>query len=184
MAWWFFFPSAPLCVSAVNPLPLPGCSIIPAMAHFTRSIQIAAPPEAVFDFHADPRNIVKVAAPPVQARLLEPYDVPLRQGSIVRLRVVLLGMLPQLWESEIVVCGRPNEFVDEQRRGPFGHWRHRHLFRPSETGTELTDDVDYELSTALPFRLMGAEAMTRTMENLFARRLELTKQLIEDGVRR
>ena len=73
------------------------------MARFTQSIRIAAPPEAVFDFHADPRNIVKVAAPPVQARLLEPYDVPLRLGSIVRLRVVLLGMLPQLWESEIVV---------------------------------------------------------------------------------
>jgi ligand-binding SRPBCC domain-containing protein len=153
------------------------------MARYTTSIHIAAPPEAVFDFHADPRNIVKVAAPPVQASLLEPYDVPLRLGSLVRLRVVMLGLLPQLWESEIVLCNRPHEFADEQRRGPFRRWHHRHLFRPTEDGgTELTDDVIYELPTALPFRLMGAEAMTRMMENLFARRQEITRKLIEEGV--
>jgi hypothetical protein len=29
---------------------------------------------------------------------------------------------------------------------------------------------------------MGAEAMTRMMENLFARRQEITRKLIEEGV--
>jgi hypothetical protein len=88
------------------------------MARYTTSIHIAAPPEAVFDFHADPRNIVKVAAPPVQASLLEPYDVPLRLGSLVRLRVVMLGLLPQLWESEIVLCNRPTSSPTSSAAAP------------------------------------------------------------------
>jgi ligand-binding SRPBCC domain-containing protein len=154
------------------------------MAHFRQSIDIAAPPQVVFDFHADPRNIERVAAPPARAHLLEPYDLPLHEGSIVRLRVELFGLLPQEVETEIVVCDPPREFVDEQRRGPFRYWRHRHLFEEVEGGTRLTDDVEYELPTALPFRLLGAEAMTRLMANLFARRQELTKALVEEGVRR
>jgi ligand-binding SRPBCC domain-containing protein len=149
------------------------------MAHFCRSIQIAAPVQAVFDFHADPRNIPRVTAPPTHVELLPPYDVPLHRGSVVRVRVALCGLLPQVVETEIVVCDPPHEFADEQRRGPFRAWRHRHLFREVEGGTELTDYVEYELPTALPFRLLGAEAITRMMENLFARRQELTRALLE-----
>jgi ligand-binding SRPBCC domain-containing protein len=153
------------------------------MARLLQSIFIAAPPQAVFDFHADPRNIEKVAGPPARAELLEPYDLPLRQGSMVRLKVMVMGLLPQTVETEIVVCDPPSEFTDEQRRGPFRAWRHRHLFRAVDGGTELTDDVQYELPTGLPFRLLGAEAMTSMMENLFAHRQQRTKQLLEGGGR-
>jgi ligand-binding SRPBCC domain-containing protein len=149
------------------------------MAHYRRSIRIAVPAQAVFDFHADPRNIPRVAAPPAHVEILPPYDVPLHLGSIVRVRVALFGLLPQIVETEIVVCDPPHEFADQQRRGPFRAWRHRHLFREVEGGTELTDDIDYELPTALPFRLLGVEAMTGMMANLFAKRQEITKTLLE-----
>jgi ligand-binding SRPBCC domain-containing protein len=152
------------------------------MPHFHQSILIDAPAQAVFDFHADPRNIERVAVPPACVQLLLPYDGPLRLGSIVRVRAVLLGMLPQTMETEIVVCRPPYEFVEVQRRGPFRAWRHRHLFREVEAGTELTDEVEYELPTALPFRLLGAEAMTSMMANLFAKRQELTKALVESTI--
>ncbi len=151
------------------------------MAHFHRSTQIAAPAQAVYDFHADPRNIERVAAPQTHVQLLTPFDVPLRLGSVVRARVALFGLLPQIVETEIVVCDPPREFADVQRRGPFRAWRHRHLFREVEGGTELTDDVEYELPTALPFRLLGTKAMTGMMANLFASRQELTKKLLEES---
>jgi ligand-binding SRPBCC domain-containing protein len=151
------------------------------MTHFRRSIQIAAPVQAVFAFHLDPRNMTRIASPPTRVQLLEPYEVPLRLGSVVRVRVALFGLLPQMVESEIVVCDPPREFTDEQRRGPFRAWRHRHLFREVEGGTELTDDVEYEEPTTLPFRLLRTEAMTGMMANLFARRQEMTRTLIERG---
>src|SRR3954453_13453483 len=104
------------------------------MANLKRSITVAAPAQVVFDFHADPRNIERVAAPPARAQLLPPYDVPLHRGSIVRLRVPVLGLVPQVVESEIVVCDPPHEFADEQRRGPFPAWRHAPLFPAAAPG--------------------------------------------------
>jgi ligand-binding SRPBCC domain-containing protein len=149
------------------------------VARLTRSIRIAAPVEAVFAFHADPRNIERLSTPQAQAQLVPPYEVPLRQGSIVRLRVMLLGLVPQQVETEIVVCDPPREFTDQQRRGPFRSWRHRHLFRPVAGGTELTDDVTYELPTGLPFRLIGEAAMMAQMEALFQHRQQRTKEILE-----
>ncbi len=151
------------------------------MAHLRQSIQIAVPIDEAFAFHADPRNIERLATPPARAHLLPPFDVPLRLGSIVRLRIVLLGLVPQRVDSEIVVFDPPHEMTDEQRAGPFRRWRHRHLFRVVDGGTELTDDVEYELPTGLPFWLIGENAMIAQMESLFVQRQQMTRLLLEQA---
>ncbi len=57
------------------------------------------------------------------------------------------------WEmtSKIVAYDRPRTFTDEMQRGPFGRWRHQHLFEKSDTGTRMIDHVDF----ASPFGILG-----------------------------
>jgi ligand-binding SRPBCC domain-containing protein len=38
-----------------------------------------------------------------------------------------------------------SHFVDVQVSGPFAHWRHEHLFKSHERGTEMTDRVEFLL---------------------------------------
>jgi ligand-binding SRPBCC domain-containing protein len=54
----------------------------------------------------------------------------------------------------ITTYNPPYEFVDEQLRGPYAFWFHRHLFKPVPGGTEMTDSVHY----ALPFGVLGTLA--------------------------
>ena len=42
-------------------------------------------------------------------------------------------------------------FVDVQLRGPYRRWEHRHTFRAVDGGTQITDEVEYEL----PFGPLG-----------------------------
>jgi ligand-binding SRPBCC domain-containing protein len=49
---------------------------------------------------------------------------------------------------------RPLRFTDEQRRGPFAHYRHVHRFEPTADGTLLLDD----LRCAAPFGVLGRAA--------------------------
>ncbi len=37
----------------------------------------------------------------------------------------------------------PHAFVDEQRRGPYRRWIHRHTFVPVLDGTLIRDEVEY-----------------------------------------
>ena len=50
----------------------------------------------------------------------------------------------------------PHEFVDEQLRGPYRQWIHRHTFEDRGDHTHMTDVVDY----ALPFYPLGEIAAT------------------------
>jgi len=46
----------------------------------------------------------------------------------------------------------PLLFEDEQVRGPFRRWHHRHEMAPDVLGARLTDIVDFELPFALVSR--------------------------------
>jgi ligand-binding SRPBCC domain-containing protein len=60
--------------------------------------------------------------------------------------------VPWRMTSKIVEYHRPDQFVDEMQRGPFGHWRHRHMFQTTDSGTRMVDDVSY----ASPFGMVGS----------------------------
>ena len=39
----------------------------------------------------------------------------------------------------------PYEFIDEQRKGPYRQWIHRHRFAEDAGATRIEDEVDYAL---------------------------------------
>ena len=47
--------------------------------------------------------------------------------------------------AKIVVWEQDRRFVDVMLKGTFKHFRHTHLFQPSEGGTLVTDLVDFTL---------------------------------------
>ncbi|HWE52657.1 MAG TPA: SRPBCC family protein [Bryobacteraceae bacterium] len=57
-------------------------------------------------------------------------------------------------KTRIIEYDPPHRFVDEQIRGPYRLWRHRHMFRETAAGTVIADCVDYRL----PFGILGDAA--------------------------
>ena len=60
-------------------------------------------------------------------------------------------MIPVSWRSRIEAYDPPHSFVDVQLRGPYRRWDHRHTFRAVDGGTQVIDEVEYEL----PFGPLG-----------------------------
>lgn len=69
--------------------------------------------------------------------------------------------LPVRMTSKIVELDPPHRFVDEMQKGPFRSWRHVHRFEPTDGGTLMVDDVDYDVG----FGPLGA-----VVDRLFVRR--------------
>jgi len=63
-------------------------------------------------------------------------------GTRIDYRLKLHG-IPLRWQSEITAWNPPYAFVDEQRRGPYRHWRHIHTFEETEDGVLIGDSVAY-----------------------------------------
>ena len=67
----------------------------------------------------------------------------------------------------------PEEFVDEQVRGPFGHWWHRHTFTEvAGGGTRVVDEIDF----ASPLRPLG-RLVDRLVLERYLRRIVVARNV-------
>jgi ligand-binding SRPBCC domain-containing protein len=104
----------------------------------------------VFAFFKRPENLERLTPPWLNFRILSTSDPEVRAGTRIRYRLRLNG-IPLVWESLISQYEENVAFVDEQLKGPYRRWVHRHAFRQVPGGVEVSDRVEY----ALPFGPLG-----------------------------
>jgi ligand-binding SRPBCC domain-containing protein len=122
--------------------------------HLRSSLTVPLPIEEVFPFFAAAENLERIT--PVQLRfsIVSAQPVLIAQGTIIDYRLSLYGMRFR-WTTLIAEWEPPRMFVDEQQRGPYAVWRHRHTFEKSADGTTIRDSVAY----ALPLYPLGEVAL-------------------------
>jgi len=107
----------------------------------------------LFPFFEKPENLALITPPGLGFRILTPSPIVMKVGTLIDYTIAVAGVRLR-WTTLITTYNPPYEFVDEQLRGPYAFWFHRHLFKPVPGGTEMTDRVHY----ALPFGPLGALA--------------------------
>ena len=97
-----------------------------------------------------PYNLAKITPSWLNFRITTPGKVTLRRGAEIEYQIRWLG-IPMSWKTIISAYEPPLFFEDEQARGPYAVWRHRHTFEEVEDGTLISDRVEY----ALPLGALG-----------------------------
>lgn len=127
---------------------------------------VPRPIAEVFPFFADPRNLERITPPFLNFRILEIDTPEILEGTTIRYRLRVHG-LPVGWLTRITAWNPPFEFRDEQVRGPYRHWRHRHLFEAVDGGTRLRDEVRYRAPFDLLRRTPLLGWIDRDVESIF-----------------
>jgi ligand-binding SRPBCC domain-containing protein len=153
--------------------------------HLEISQWVPFPVELVFAFFANPRNLphlmppqlklrvedMRLTPPPPRLVAADPsrrfQSIAAGEGSEILLSLVPIPWFPRLsWTTRIVEFEWFSHFTDEQVRGPFASFRHRHGIaaesRDQVAGTLITDSMDY----ALPSGILGALAAARVWNQL------------------
>ena len=111
---------------------------------FRRSVELDAPIERVYAFHADPRNIPAIS-PTWQRVEIKRGGEPARVGESFEIAVRFFGLLRLHWRGVWREAQNPTRLVDEALQSPFAYWRHRHEFSVLPNGrTQMTDHVSYK----------------------------------------
>ena len=144
-----------------------------------RTVQIAAPIQAVFAFHLDFKNLALISPSWMKAELLD--EKGMGSEKMMKLRVTQYGVFTSTWVVKIDEYDPPMHLTDLVISGPLPYFRHSRSFhQPSDGCTELTDKLEY----ALPFGFIGKIAnkisVQRMMEQMFEHRHRMTKALLEE----
>ncbi|MEO7735926.1 MAG: SRPBCC family protein [Kofleriaceae bacterium] len=139
------------------------------MYQLLRIQRVPRPRAEVFAFFADAANLEALTPPFLAFHIDSPLPIEMRPGAIIDYRLKLHG-IPVRWRTVIESFEPGERFVDTQARGPYRVWHHEHRFRDTgDGGTEMTDDVHYDLPWA-PLGRLAHPLVRRALRKVFAYR--------------
>ncbi len=154
----------------------------PQPCEFRRTVEIEAPIEQVYAFHADPRNVSKIS--PAWQSVEVRKAAPARVGEEFEIVVKFFGILPLRWRGVWREAVAPDRLVDEALQSPFSYWKHRHEFqRLDASRTRMTDHVSYGFPGGWLGKIVGETAGRWQFMAMFADRQARTRRWLREHAR-
>ncbi len=170
---------------------------------FTASQWVPSPVERVFEFFANPQNLMPLMprwsrARVDESRIVPPSSpaednvggIPAGIGSVVTISFRPISFLPirLLWEARISEFVPNDHFCDEQMRGPFAYWKQCHRVRSESRdgvmGTRIADEVVYEIKMGPAGELAHRLFFAGQIGRLFAYRQSQVEKILGGGSHR
>ncbi|MBK9167741.1 MAG: SRPBCC family protein [Bryobacterales bacterium] len=101
------------------------------------------PVEEAFAVFQNPYNLAAITPPWLGFKVLRD-DLTMRKGLEIDYTIRWMG-IGMRWKTLITDYNPPYFFIDEQARGPYSMWRHKHTFESVAGGTKVSDEVVYRL---------------------------------------
>jgi ligand-binding SRPBCC domain-containing protein len=176
------------------------------MQRFVTCQWVPFPVELVFAFFANPTNLPHLMPPKLKTRIedarLQPppawplaadparrfHSVAAGEGSEILVSFYPVRWFPRRvsWMARITEFEWNSHFCDQQTRGPFDQFNHRHGIqaetRDGVEGTLVNDEIDY----SLPFGVLGqlsAALVRRQLEKSFAHRQQRLPEILAVAAR-
>lgn len=113
---------------------------MPARWILRSTLWLREPPQTVFPFFADAFNLEQITPPFLRFRVLTQRPIAMHVGTLIDYRL-RIHSVPVSWRTHIAEWQPPHCFADEQLRGPYSKWYHRHTFEERDGGTLARDEV-------------------------------------------
>jgi ligand-binding SRPBCC domain-containing protein len=121
-----------------------------------------------WDFFSHPGNLQLITPPGFQFKILNKLDDrPIYVGQVIDYTVRPLFGIRMHWTTLITEVENEIFFTDEQTRGPYRHWRHKHIFKATNGGTEMTDELEYEIPGWYAGDLLNSVLIKNKIKQLF-----------------
>jgi ligand-binding SRPBCC domain-containing protein len=138
---------------------------------FYHSFVVQADIDRVWEFYTGTNHLEVITPPQIRLNIdRSTTGSRLEEGTEVWLSGHFIKTIK--WHSKITKM-QPYVYVDEMLQGLFKTWIHTHTFRAADTGTEVVDEIDFELPYGALGRIFEGYAAAKLAE-IFAHRKEAT----------
>lgn len=142
-----------------------------------QSVVLPMTKEVCWAFFSNPHNLNKLTPPDLHFLILSGADQKMYPGQMIAYEVKPLPGYTTKWLTEIKHVQLYEQFVDEQRVGPYSMWYHIHQFKEVEGGIEVSDIVHYRMPFGWLGKLVHHLFIKKKLERIFSYRNKVMKQL-------
>ena len=137
------------------------------------------PIDKVFNYFSQPGNLEEITPPRLKFSIQTPYPIPMEKGSLIDYTIKILGFSVH-WRTLITSYDPPYGFVDEQIKGPYVLWHHRHSFKDKNGGTLIRDSVRYSVPLGIFGRFLNFIWIQKDLKDIFAYRKNFIANKFEE----
>lgn len=140
---------------------------------------IPLPKETVFDFFKEAKNLERITPPSLKFKILNISTEKIKQGSLIDYKIQI-NKIPVFWRTHIKTFSPPDEFIDEQLKGPYTKWHHHHLFFENKHGTLMLDNIQYKIPMGLFGKLLLSWYIRKDLKRIFDYRFRIISEIFNE----
>jgi ligand-binding SRPBCC domain-containing protein len=126
--------------------------------------------EKAWEFFSDPSQLENITSNDMSLEVTHALPKRMYEGMIIRYRMQPFPKWYIQWVTEITHIQEGEQFIDEQRFGPFRFWHHQHRLIEIKGGVELQDTVHYVMPYSVFGRFAHRLVVRKRLESIFSYR--------------
>ena len=146
----------------------------PKIYFFSKEQFVPSDMETVFEFFSRPENLEKITPSSMGFNIITPKPIEMKDGAIIDYTVKILGV-PVRWRTMITSYKKNEFFVDEQLKGPYTYWHHKHTFKQVEGGVLIIDEIIYALPIQAFIKIVHPLIIKPQLNKIFDFRFQFIK---------
>lgn len=124
------------------------------------------PVSEVFDFFASEKNLEIITPEFLNFKVLSKTTPQIQAQTQIDYKLNIHS-IPVKWRTLISEWQKDQYFIDEQLKGPYSLWKHRHNFSPLGKGCLVEDFVIYRMPLGFLGRVFARPLVQRDVRNIF-----------------
>jgi len=97
-------------------------------------------------------------------------------GRLIDYTIKIIGVNVH-WRTVITDYEVNKYFVDQQLKGPYSFWHHKHTFSVSGSGTQINDTVHYSLPLGIAGRIAHTLFVRKMLYKIFNHRQDVINKI-------
>jgi len=146
------------------------------MENIYREIAVTEHIDNIWNFFSNPKNLNEITPPELNFNIITNPLPKMYQGQIIEYRVEFIRGIKSKWITEIAHVMEREYFVDEQRIGPYKFWYHEHIFKKTDKGVKIIDNIHFEVGYGILGEILTKIWIKKRLEYIFDYRAQIIEK--------
>jgi ligand-binding SRPBCC domain-containing protein len=125
------------------------------------------PREELYPFFSDHKNLEKITPPSLEFNILNSTHDRVQTGTKINYKLKVHG-IPMKWSTLIKNVKKNEYFEDEQLKGPYSKWHHKHYFiKLNDNTTLIKDEIHYKIPLGSLGNLLLNSFISKDISKIF-----------------